>query len=679
MRKYLSASLICAVTLSGCTSTQPEKPDLAKKSGIDLSIMDSSVRPQDDFYLYAAGTWDKNTEIPADKVIFSSSSDIGDRMTQAVQDIVKDLSAKQDLAKGSPEQKVADFYNAYMDEAAIELAGTEVLQADWKAIAAIRSKTELQQQFAQLYKKGITLPLDFGVFGDRKNPRMNALYMVQSGLGLPDREYYLDDSERNKNIRKAYQAYLEKMLGYAGMSNVKQRAVSIVALETKLAKHNWTQVDSRNTDKNYNNMPIASLPDLAPGFEWVKFLDAIDYSGSPNLIVYQPSYMTGFAALVANESLDTWKNYLSARLIINSAAHMNAEVYATHFDFFSRTIYGAEAPRPRWKRAISSLNGRMGELVGKVFIKQYFPPEAKVKMDGLVANLLKAMDQRLTNLSWMSDDTKVEAHDKLNKISSQIGYPSKWRDYSSLEIGSSSLLANVWASNRFEHAKSAYDIGKPVDKELWWYPPQTVNASYSPTENRIVFPAGYLQAPHFQIDADDAANYGAIGATIGHEIGHGFDDQGSKNDGDGVLRNWWTSEDRAKFDARTKKLVAQFNQFCPFDDACLNGELSLGENIGDLAGIIIAYDAYQLSLNGKPAPVIDGLSGDERFILSFAQAGKGKWRDEFVRTLILTDPHVPDIYRILGPLQNFDVFYDTYQVKEGDKMYIAPEKRVNIW
>jgi len=679
MWKYLSASLICAVALNGCTSTQPEKPKLSKKSGIDLSIMDSSVRPQDDFYLYAAGTWDKNTEIPADKVIFSSSSDIGDRMTLAVQDIVKGLSAKQDLTKGSPEQKVADFYNAYMDEAAIELAGTEVLQADWKAIAAIRSKTELQQQFAQLYKKGITLPVDFGVFGDRKNPRINALYMVQSGLGLPDREYYLNDSERNKNIRTAYQAYLEKMLGYAGMNNVKQRAASIVALETKLAEHNWTQVDSRNTDKNYNNMPITSLPSLAPGFKWIQFLDAIDYSASPNLIVYQPSYMTGFAALVASESLDTWKNYLSARLIINSAAHMNAEVYATHFDFFSRTIYGAEAPRPRWKRAISSLNGRMGELVGKVFIKQYFPPEAKVKMDGLVANLLKAMDQRLTNLSWMSEDTKLEAHDKLNKISSQIGYPSKWRDYSSLEIGSSSLLSNVWASNRFEHAKSAYDIGKPVDKELWWYPPQTVNASYSPTENRIVFPAGYLQAPHFQIDADDAANYGAIGATIGHEIGHGFDDQGSKNDGDGVLRNWWTSEDREKFDARTKKLVTQFNQFCPFDDACLNGELSLGENIGDLAGIIIAYDAYQLSLNGKAAPVIDGLSGDERFILSFAQAGKGKWRDEFVRTLILTDPHVPDIYRILGPLQNFDVFYDTYQVKEGDKMYIAPEKRVNIW
>jgi predicted metalloendopeptidase len=532
---------------------------------------------------------------------------------------------------------------------------------------------------ADLYKNGVKTPLDFGVWGDRKNPRINALYMVQNGLGLPDRENYLEDNERNQKLHQAYLSYLEKMLTYAGHKQPADAAKAIYALEKAMAEHSWTQVDSRNTDKNYNKMTPQALAEMAPGFDWSAFLSAANYDVAKEIIVYQPSFMTGFAQLMADTDLATWKDYFSARLIISSASFMNAEVYDVHFDFYSRTLYGAEEPRPRWKRAIGALNRRIGESVGKVFVKQYFPPQAKSKMDELVANLLLAMDHRINNLAWMSDETKVEAHDKLVKISPQIGYPNKWRDYSSITISKDSLLQNIRSTNQYTHADSVSEIGNEPDKELWWYAPQTVNASYSPTENRIVFPAGYLQAPNFQIGVDDAANYGAIGVTIGHEIGHGFDDEGSKNDGDGVLRNWWTTGDREKFKARTEKLVAQFNKFCPFDDACLNGELSLGENIGDLAGLVVAYDAYQLSLKGKEAPVIDGLTGDERFMLSFAQAGKGKWRDDFVRTLIVTDPHVPDMYRVLGPLQNFDLFYKTYDVKEGDGMYLPPEERVNIW
>ncbi len=683
MWKPISAGLLSTAILAGCGDTQGLKPETAPsaalKSGIDQSLMDTSVNPADDFYLYAVGTWDKNTEIPADKVIFSSASDIDDRISRAVQDIVKDVAAKTSLPTGSPEKQVADFYRAYMDEAAIEAQGLQPLQADWAAIAAVQNKSELAAVMGELYKKGIKTPLDFGVWGDRKNPTINILYMVQNGLGLPDKENYLEDNERNQKLHKAYLSYLEKMLTYAGHAAPADTAKAIYALEKEMAIHSWTQVDSRNTDKNYNKMTPQELATLAPGFDWSTFFAAVDYDKAKEIVVYQPSFMTGFAKLVEDTDLQVWKDYFSARLIISSASFMHAEVYDTHFDFYSRTLYGAEQPRPRWKRAIRDLNRRIGESVGKVFLKEYFPPQAKSKMDELVANLLIAMDHRINNLAWMSDETKVQAHDKLSKISPQIGYPSKWRDYSSISISKDALLQNIWSTNAYVHYDSVNEIGKAVDKEIWSFAPQTVNAFYSPTENKIMFPAGYLQAPNFQLDADDAANYGAIGVTIGHEIGHGFDDQGSKNDGDGVLRNWWTEKDREQFKARSGKLIEQFNKFCPFDDACLNGELSLGENIGDLAGLLVAYDAYQLSLNGKQAPVIDGLTGDERFMLSFAQAGKGKWRDDFVRTLIVTDPHVPDMYRVLGPLQNFDLFYKTYNVKEGDGMYLPPEERVRIW
>jgi predicted metalloendopeptidase len=566
-----------------------------------------------------------------------------------------------------------------MDEAAIARLGLGPLAAELERIRGIESHGELPGLFAHLYEIGVAIPLDFGIFGDSKNPGDNILYMVQSGLGMPDRDYYLEDTERFRELRAAYTVYLERMLGHLGQDNRAERAAAIMALETRLAEHQWTKVDSRNPDKHYNKRSIDELENMAPGFAWPAFMKQARFDASPEIIVYQPSYMTGFADLLANTELAMWRDYLTTRLIMSAAPYLDETIYATYFDFNGRTLNGTESPRPRWQRAIGQLNNRLGEVVGKVFIKTWFPPEAKAHMDELVKYLLLAMDARLDTLDWMSAETKREAHAKLAKMEPLIGYPNKWRDYSGLQVEPDQLLANIWSSNRFEHHFETGKLGNRVDRELWYYPPQTVNASFVPTRNQIIFPAGYLQPPHFQRDAEDAVNYGSIGATIGHEIGHAFDDQGSKYDGDGQLRDWWTGADREAFEERTKKLVAQFNSFCPFEDACLNGELSLGENIGDLAGLIVAYDAYQLSLGGKPAPVIDGLSGDQRFILGFVQGGKGKWREEFIRSMILTDPHVPDRYRILGPLQNFDVFYRAFDVQPGDAMYLAPEDRVRIW
>jgi predicted metalloendopeptidase len=681
MWKQVTCSALCLVLFTACGKNGEEETAASAplKSGIDPSLMDTTVRPQDDIYLYAAGTWEKETEIPADKPLYTTYMEVRDRMDEAVQSIVQEVAAREDLEPGSPEQQVADFYRAYMDEAAIAELGLSPLAGELERIRNISSNDELPELLARLYEIGVSIPLDFGIFGDSKNPTDNILYMVQSGLGMPDREYYLEDSERYRKLRAAYADYLAAMLGHLGQENREQRAAAILALETRLAEHQWTKVDSRNPDKHYNKRAISDLDKMAPGFAWPVFMEQARFDTSPELIVYQPSYMTGFAELAAGTELETWQDYLMTRLVMSTAPYLDEAIYATYFDFNGRTLNGTESPRPRWQRAIAQLNASLGESVGKVFIKTWFPAEAKTHMDELVENLVLAMDARLDTLDWMSAETRSAAHDKLEKMEPLIGYPGKWRDYSGLRVEADQLLSNIWASRRFEHRFETGKLGKKVDKELWYYPPQTVNASFVPTRNQIIFPAGYLQPPHFQLDAEDAVNYGSIGATIGHEIGHAFDDQGSKYDGDGQLRDWWTKEDREAFDDRTRKLVTQFNNFCPFEDACLNGELSLGENIGDLAGLIVAYDAYQLSLMGQPAPVIDGLSGDQRFILGFVQGGKGKWREEFIRSMILTDPHVPDKYRILGPLQNFDVFYEAFDVTEGDAMYLAPEDRVRIW
>jgi putative endopeptidase len=683
MWKQPGITLLCTALLAGCGKSTEPTIEIAvaepARSGIDQTIMDTSVRPQDDIYLYAAGTWDRETEIPADKPLYTTYMVVRDEMDEAVRTIVEEVSSKPDVRADSTERKVADFFNAYMDEEAILELGMKPLDAELATIQAISSPAELAEAFAHFSAMGVTIPLKFWIFGDSKSSTENILYMVQSGLGMPDRDYYLEDTERFQSIRVEYLAYLSKMLGYANIDHTEESVAAILELETRLADHQWTKVDSRNPDKTYNRRAITDLENLAPGFDWVTFMAEAGLNASPEIVVYQPSYLTGFAALIADTDLQVWKDYLAARLVISAAPYLNAEIYDAYFDFTGRTLHGTEAPKPRWQRAIASLNNRLGEEVGKVFIETYFPPEAKSHMDELVANLMIAMDRRLDTLDWMSPESREQAHIKLSKMEPLIGFPSKWRDYSELEVTSDELLLNIWRSEKFEHDYQTAKIGHKVDKALWYYPPQTVNASFVPTRNQVIFPAGYLQPPHFQLDADDAVNYGSIGATIGHEIGHGFDDQGSKYDGNGELRNWWTDEDREKFEALTVKLVEQFNNFCPFEDACLNGELSLGENIGDLAGIIIAYDAYQLSLKGEAAPVIDGFTGDQRFILGIAQGGKGKWREEFIRSMILTDPHVPDMYRVLGPLQNFDVFYSAFDVKEGDGMYLAPEDRVRIW
>jgi len=651
----------------------------ALASGIDKANMDTSVRPQDNFYRYINGGWMKSHEIPGDKTAIGSFYDLRDKADNDVKAIIEELAAEKGLKMGSDEQKVADIFRSYMDSEKRNNLGTAPIQSIFDSINNLKNKSDLAEFFGKYQAVGIGSPLGFYISIDAKDSSRYATHIWQSGLGLPDKDYYFNDAERFVDLRNGYVAHIENMFNLAGLKNGKAAAKTIMDLETKLAKYHWTRVQTRDSEKRYNKFDVAKLSELTSAFDWSKFLAAQGVANQKDIIINQPDFIEGFGKVFADTSLADWQTYLTFQSLSSFAGYLTADLDNENFDFFSKQLSGRKEQRPQWKRGVGVVNGNLGEVIGKVYVARHFTPEAKSRMSTLVENLRNAYGASIDNLEWMSSDTKKAAHVKLAAFTPKIGYPDKWEDYSALEIKADDLVGNIMRSSRLGHEKEVGKLGDAIHKWEWGMTPQTVNAYYNPTVNEIVFPAAILQAPFFNMKADDAVNYGGIGAVIGHEMGHGFDDQGSKYDAEGNLRNWWTEQDLAEFAKRTKALVEQYNEYHVYDDLAVNGELTLGENIGDLSGVTIAYKAYKKSLNGKAAPIIDGLTGDQRFFMGYAQIWRSKIVEKSVRNRIATDPHSPGEFRALGSLSNMNEFYEAFDVKPGDAMYIAPEKRVKIW
>jgi predicted metalloendopeptidase len=648
-------------------------------SGIEQAGFDKSVRPQDDLFRAVNGSWLAKTEIPADRSDYGVFAILAEKAENDLREIIENCAAEKNNAPGSERQKVGDLYASFIDEARAEELGVQPIAARLAAIDAIKTKAELIRTLAGLSKFGVSGPLGCHVDTDAKKSDQHILNISQAGLGLPDRDYYWDAKFKAK--LEAYQAHIERMLTLAKIGDAKQGAADIVALETRIAKGQWSKVQNRDADKTYNKMGLAELAKLAPDFDWPLYFQTIGVKDVDvkELVVSQPSYLTTMAELLDKVPLATWKVWLKLNIVHRYASLLNKELVDAEFAFYGTTLRGVPENRPRWKRGVAVVEGCLGEALGKLYVEKRFPPEAKQRMDQMVKNVLEAYRIRFQSLDWMSPATKQKALAKLAMFTPKIGYPKKWRDYSALEIRRDDLVGNVERHAIYEWNRNLAKLGKPVDRDEWHMTPQTVNAYYNPSQNEIVFPAAILQRPFFNLTADDAVNYGGIGAVIGHETGHGFDDQGSKWDGAGNLNQWWTPADRAEFDKRGDALAAQFDQFEPFPGFKVNGRFTLGENIGDLAGLTIAYDAYRLSLGGKQAPVIDGLTGDQRFFLGWAQVWRRKHREADLKNRLVTDPHSPAEYRVNGTVRDVPAFYSAFGVKEGDKMYLPPEKRVKIW
>ena len=683
MKHYVIAAITLAA-LTACGQKQSteaaveETAPVERVSGIDIDAMDKSVRPGDDFFMFMNGAWIDETEIPADKATYGGFTVLRDESTENVKAII-DESATGDFAKGSDEQKVGDLYKSYMDMETRNARGISPLQPELDRIDAIESYDDLAAHFGSVVRRGLDAPFAVFQFADFKIPTHYGVYAGQSGLGLPDREFYFNEDDKSVEIRREYVAQIEKMFDLAGFDDGAGAAQTIMALETRLAGEQMLKEDTRKWDVNYNKVALDDLSDVMPNFNWDLYLAETKISDVDGLIVITTDYMGALDGIILDTDLDTWKTYFKWVALNNTASRLTSELDAQNFAFYGTTLSGTEEQEEPWKRATAAVNGSLGEVVGKVYVDRHFPPEAKERMLELVGNLVKAYEKSINELEWMTDETKAQALDKLSKFTPKVGYPDVWQDYSALNIEVDDYFGNMQRTALVNFERDANRRGDEVDRTEWGMTPQTVNAYYHPALNEIVFPAAILQPPFFNLDADDAVNYGAIGAVIGHEIGHGFDDSGSRFDGDGVLRNWWTDEDRAEFEKRTDRLVAQYAAFAPFDDLSVNGEFTLGENIGDLGGITIGLLAYKMSLNGEEPPVIDGFTGVQRVFLGYAQIWRNKYRDDALRNLIQTNPHAPSMYRSNGAVRNVPEWYEAFDISEDDELYLAPEDRVKIW
>ena len=678
----MAATLACVATAQAQTAAAPSakvKSIVSTKlgSGIDRAGMDKSVRPQDDLFLAVNGTWVKNTEIPADKSAWGTFYELRDRTDHQVRELVEGLQAK-DPAPGTNARKVNDYFRAFLDEAAIDKAGLAPIEASLKDVDSIKDAGMLVGLMGH-WQGVVRTPLQVDANPDLDDPSVYIADFRQGGLGLPDRDYYLKTDERFAKARTAYTDYLTKLFSLAGDADATAHAAQVLALETKIATAQWPREQTRDPKLGHNPKTPAELEALAPGFDWNTFEAQSQLAPGKIIVVRQPSYVTALAGLVKSEPLDTWKLYLKARRLDGAANVLPKGFRDASYDFHDVAITGLKQQQPRWQQGVAQTNGALGEAIGQLYVGQYFPPAYKARMQALVANLIKAYSQSIDGLTWMSPATKKEAHLKLSKYNVKIGYPDAWRDYTALEVKPGDALGNADRGEAFDYRRQIVRVGGPVERGEWGMTPQTINAYYNGNMNEIVFPAAILQPPFFNVAADDAVNYGAIGAVIGHEISHGFDDKGSQLDGDGRLRNWWTDEDRKAFDAVTGRLVAQYSAYEPLPGQHLNGKLTLGENIADLSGLQIAYKAWKLSLGGKPAGKIDGLTGEQRFIYGFAQVWRSKVRDERELQLITTDPHSPGQFRADGATINADAFHDAFHTKPGDKMWKAPDERLRLW
>ena len=655
------------------------------KSGIDMKGFDKSVDPVDDLYMHVNGEWLRRTPIPSDKSNYGSFSILMDEALVNLRTLIEQ-AAEGDHAKGSDEQKVGDFYRSFMNEELAEEKGLKPLAAELEKLGELESVADVVRKMGTLQHLGLRTPMGYFVDQDDRDSTRYLPAFVQSGTSLPDRDYYLEDDEKYLKARAALTAYITRLFTIAQLPDPEAAAKSILEIETKLARIQWERTELRNAEKRYNKFELATLEQQMPEIPWRSFLAEAGTPDPAEVNVMTPSFFEGLQSILKETSPEAWVQYLRFMLIDAYAPFLGKEIVTAHFEFHDQELGGVPEQQPRWKRAVEATSGAgagsfgvLGDVVGRLYVAEHFKPEAKARMDQLVENLMKAYESSIKNLSWMTPTTKQRALEKLSKIRPKIGYTEKWRDYADLQIDADDLVGNVMRSNRVEHKRMTDKLGKPVDRTEWGMTPQTVNAYYNPGMNEIVFPAAILQPPFFDATAEDAVNYGGIGAVIGHEISHGFDDQGSKYDGDGNLENWWSDKDRNAFKSLTQRLVSQFADYEPLPGKKLNGELTLGENIADLSGMSIALKAYRLSLGGNPAPVLQDWTGDQRFFIGWAQIWRRNYRDaEMVRRL-LTDPHSPSHYRANGPLTNLDSFYDAFGVKEGDKLYKSPEDRIRIW
>jgi len=651
------------------------------RSGLDLNHIDSSVRPQDDLFRFMNGKWLKEAVIPDDRASDGAFYWLYEQAEKQVKQIILDQAASN-AAGGSNAQKIGDLYNSFMDEEKIEQLGITPIAKDLAAAASFKTADEFFQILGELESQGLSGLFYSYVSTDNKDSSKNIVYLGQSGLSLPDEAYYREGEYQE--VRDAFLLHVERIFELAKLPNGKAAAKQVLELETQIAACHWDQVKDRDAEATYNKKSFTELTSLTPAFNWQLWITA---SNTPahvleQVVVRQPSYFEGLSKLIESFDPDKWRSWLTWHIISGASPYLNKALVDENFNFYGTTLSGIPKLKERWKRGVGLVEGALGEAVGQIYVDRHFGKQAKERMVGLVANLIEAYRVDIKALTWMSDETKEKAFIKLDKFTPKIGYPDKWRDYSKLIINSGDLIGNLAQiskySQDFEYAK----IGKPVDKSEWYMTPQTVNAYYNPGMNEIVFPAAILQPPFFDVLADDdAANYGGIGAVIGHEIGHGFDDQGSKYDGDGNLVNWWSDKDRAEFEKRTKKLIEQYDQLSPSaaPEVKVNGALTIGENIGDLGGLTIAYKAYEISLNGKQPPEIDGYTGAQRFFMGWAQSWRGKYRPEEVKRRIATDPHSPDEFRCNQIVANLSEFYDAFAVKQSDKHFMPEGQRVRIW
>jgi putative endopeptidase len=680
----LAASLAAALLLSPTAGAlTPMSPKARLGSfGVDLSSRDEAVKPGDDFDRFANGKWQDAYQLKDYQSDYGSFDMLADESEIAVKAIIDELVPRKDLARGSDEQKIRDFYASYMDQAKRDAAGVMPLQPLFDSIAAIDSHAALTAAFGRADVEGTNAPVGVGLGIDRKDPNRYLLGVGVGGLGLPDKDYYLNPDARFVDIRKKYVEHIATMLGFTGAGDdATARAGAVLALETALATHMWDRAERRNRDKTYNLTKYADLKANYPGFDWDGLITAQELPLPAEVNVVTPSAVAPILKVVADTPLATWRDYLRFHAVRNHAGLLSREIDEASFAFTGKVLQGQTGQKEPWKRAIATIadTDGLGEAIGRVYVARHFKPEAKAAMGELVENLRKALRMNIEGLDWMGEATKAEAYRKLATFRPKVGYTDKWRDYSAVDIVADDLVANVVAMRQYYQDDTNRRVGTVPDREEWGMTPQTVNAYYNSSFNEIVFPAAILQPPFFDLHADPAVNYGGIGAVIGHEMGHGFDDQGSKSDFAGIQRQWWTDADRANFQKLVDRLGAQYDAYCPLENTCVNGKLTMGENIGDLGGLSMAYTAYKLSLGGKPAPVIDGLTGDQRFFLAWAQVWKSKYRDEALVNLIKSNPHSPAMYRINGPLRNMDEWYTAFGIGEGDKLYVAPAERVRIW
>ena len=670
--------------MADATAAAPEPSDADKMTalarsygtwGFDTAGMDTAVKPGDDFFEYANGTAVKNLVIPGDQPGYGSFDKLADLSELQLKTLIQTLATQQNLSV--EDQKIANLYKSAMDTPTRNKLDAAPVTSELHAIAAIKTKTEMAAYMGLTSGRFGSAIYGLSVYDDAKKPGYYALQVGQGGLGLPDRDYYLSATYADK--LKAYEAYITDMLKMAGYADPAKAAHAIVAFETEIAKVSWTRIDQRDDTKTYNPMPLTALPAYAPGFGWGAFFKAAGVSQAKKVVVAENTAFPKIAKIYADTPLETLKAWEAFHTIDQASAYLSDRFYDRRFAFRSKTMYGVAEERPLWKRAVGTTDGSLGEALGRAYVAKYFPPESKAKMVDLVHELLAAMKARIQNVTWMSDATKAKALDKISRFGVKIGYPNHWRDYSTLAIKSDDLYGNVERSSAFEWAWNVGHIDGKIDPDDWGMTPQTVNAYYSPTRNEIVFPAAILQPPFFDPKADMAVNYGGIGGVIGHEITHGFDDQGRHYDGTGALIDWWTDEDAKKFEAQTKAYGAQYDAYEVAPGVHVQGGLTMGENIADLGGNLLGLDAYHLSLKGGESPVIDGFTGDQRVFLGFAQVWQSKYQLDFLKAEVATDPHSPDHFRALGPVRNIDAWYKAFNVQPGDKYYLKPEDRVRIW